>query len=146
MIPSFWLKSIATADLDPREKTYEDLIEHLKKLEVSIPEEVVKKDKPKVSFSEKDIKIPRKDKTHNWKGKDENFRASGQKSCELYKTMKGKDNPAWKTHNTEDSRSKKFYKKRMSDSDDRSSTYNKKSKSSDYKESYAIKSLQLEKK
>ena len=50
MIPSFWLKSMATAGLEPREKTYEELIEHLEKLEVSIPEEVGKKDKPKVVF------------------------------------------------------------------------------------------------
>ena len=145
MIPSFWIKSMATAGLEPREKTYEELIEHLEKLEVSIPEEVVKKDKPTVSFSEKDKKIPRKDKTYNRKGKDENPRASGQKSCELCKMMKGEDNPAWKTHNTEDCRSKKFYKKRMSDSGDRSSTYDKKARSGDYKKSYAIKKSTIRK-
>ena len=43
MIPSFWLKSMATAGLEPREKTYEELIEHLEKLEVSIPEELSKR-------------------------------------------------------------------------------------------------------
>ena len=127
-----------------QEKTYEELIKHLKKLEVSLPEEVVKKDKPTVSFSEKD-KIPRKDKTFNRKGKDEKARSSGQKSCELCKMMKGEDNPAWKTHNTKDCRSKQYYKKRMSDSGDRSSTYDNKSRSSDYKKSYAIKKSTIRK-
>ena len=59
--------------------------------------------------------------------------------------MKGEDNPAWKTHNTEDCRSKKFSKKMMSDSGDRSSSYNKKSGSSDYKKSYAIKKSTIRK-
>ena len=61
---------MAIAGIEPRGKTYEELIEYLEKLEVSIPEEVVKRDKPKVSFSEKDTKIPRKDKTHDRKGRD----------------------------------------------------------------------------
>ena len=127
--------------MNPGEKTYKEIIEHLEKLEVSIPEEVIKKDKSKVSFSDKDTKIPRKDKTHDRKGREEKVRASGQKSCELCKMIKGENNPAWKTHNTEDCMSKKFYKKRMSDSGDRSSSYDKKSRSSDYKKSYALKSL-----
>ena len=111
-----------------------------------IPEEVVKRDKPKVSFSEKDTKIPRKDNTHNRKGKNEKFRASGQKSCELCKMMKGENNPAWKTHNTEDCRLKKFYKKSMSDSGDRSLSYDKSLKVVTTKGPTQLKSLQLEKK
>ena len=59
--------------------------------------------------------------------------------------MKGEDHPAWKTHNTEDCRSKKCYKKRMSDSSDRSSSYDKKSRSSDYKKAYAIKKSTIRK-
>ena len=42
-----------------------------------IPEEVVKKDKPRVTFSEKDTKIPKKEKTHDKKGRDDRSRASG---------------------------------------------------------------------
>ena len=43
MIPYFWLKTMVTAILYTREKTYEELIKHLEKLEVSIPEKAVKK-------------------------------------------------------------------------------------------------------
>ena len=42
MIPSFWINSIATTTLDPREKTYEEIIEHLEKLELSTSEEAIK--------------------------------------------------------------------------------------------------------
>ena len=84
----------------------------MKKLEVSIPEDVVNRGKPRITFSEKDTKISRKEKTHDKKGRDDRSRDSGQKSCELCKMMKGEDNPAWKARNTEYCRSTKFYKKR----------------------------------
>ena len=58
---------------------------------------------------------------------------------------KGEDNPAWKTHNTKDRRSKQYYKKRMSDSADRPSTDYKKSNRGDYKKSYAIKKSTIRK-
>ena len=56
---------MATTGLEPREKTYEELIEYVEKFEMSILEEPVKKDKAKVSISEKDVKITRIEKTHN---------------------------------------------------------------------------------
>ena len=69
---------MAMVGLEPREKTYEELIEHLEKLELSIPEDAVKKDKPRVTFSEKDIKIPQQEKTHDKKG--QHRRSEGQVS------------------------------------------------------------------
>ena len=101
---------MVTTDLEPKQKTCEELVEYLDKLELPIPEEVVKKDKPRVTFSEKDTKIPRKEKANDKKGKDDKARSSRQKFCEMCKMMKGEDNPAWKTRNTEYCRSKKFYK------------------------------------
>ena len=59
--------------------------------------------------------------------------------------MKGEDHLAWKTHNTEDWRSKKYYKKSMSDSSDRPSTDYKKSEKGDDKKSYAIKKSSIRK-
>ena len=53
-------------------------------MELSIPEEVFKKDKTRVSFAEKDVKIPRKEKTHDKKCRnDQKTRSPVQKSYEL---------------------------------------------------------------
>ena len=52
MIPSFWIKSMETVGLEPRE-TYEELIENLKELEMSFPEESPKKEQAKSNFFEK---------------------------------------------------------------------------------------------
>ena len=68
MIHPFWIKSMTTAGLEPRKKTHEEIIEHLEKWEFSILEEAVTKDKPRVAFAEKEIKIPRKEKTQDKKG------------------------------------------------------------------------------
>ena len=38
MSPVIWLGSMTIAGLEPREKTYKDLVEHLGMLEVSLPE------------------------------------------------------------------------------------------------------------
>ena len=59
--------------------------------------------------------------------------------CELCKMMKGEDNPAWKTHNTEDCRSKIFYKKRMTGFGEKSEPDYKRYKRGDYEQSCAIK-------
>ena len=146
MIHYFWLKSMATAGFDPREKTHEELIEHPEKLELFILEEAVKKDKPRVVFSEKDTKISRKERAHDRKGEqDQKARSSGQNSCEPCKMMKCEDNSTWKTHNTRDYRSKKYYKKRISDSSDRSeSDYEKSRRATTRKLTKSI-NLQLEK-
>ena len=48
MIYYFSIKSMATDGLGPREEMYEELIEHLEKLGLTIPEEAVKNDKSKV--------------------------------------------------------------------------------------------------
>ena len=48
MIPVVWLVSMTIAGLDPREKLSEFLVEHLEKLEVSLPKETTpNKDKSK---------------------------------------------------------------------------------------------------
>ena len=39
MYSAVWLRSMTTTGLDPMEKSYEDLIRHLEKLEVSFLEE-----------------------------------------------------------------------------------------------------------
>ena len=43
MLPAVWVNSMTTAGLEPREKTYEELIEHLEKLECSLPDEPIPK-------------------------------------------------------------------------------------------------------
>ena len=111
--------------MSPGGETYEELIEHLEKLEVSIPGEVVEEDKPKVTFYEKDARILRKERTHDKRARDKS-RSSGPKSCGICRMMKGEDHLAWKTYNTEDCRSKKYYTEIMSDSSDMPSSDYKK--------------------
>ena len=43
MFPAIWINIIITAVLEPREESYEDLIEHLEKLESSLPDEPIPK-------------------------------------------------------------------------------------------------------
>ena len=45
MFPAFWVNSMTTADIEPRENTYEELIEHLEKLERSLLDEPIPKKK-----------------------------------------------------------------------------------------------------
>ena len=84
---------------------------------MSISEEYFKKDKAKTNLSEKDTKIPRKEKYQEKKVSfDQKMRTSGWKSGELDRVLNDEDNLSWKTHSTEDCRSEIFYKKRMADS------------------------------
>ena len=53
--------------------------------------------------------------------------------------MKGENNSVWKNHNTEDYKSKRYYKKKMAGSSGNSDPYNKRSRKGDYKKAYAIK-------
>ena len=120
MLPAVWVNSMTTAGLEPREKTYEELIEHLEKLECSLPDEPIPKkmDSKDATKSSSTTSILKKDKVD--KSPKVAFSQGGrekpQKSCELCKVMKGVDNPAWKTRNTKDCRSKEYYKKRMASS------------------------------
>ena len=71
-------------------------------MEVSISQEHVKEELAKVTFSENDTKIPRKEKLHQNKVKfykKEGF--SRSKSRNLCRILKGGDNPTWEIHNTE---------------------------------------------
>ena len=43
VLPTVWINSMITAGLEPREKSYGDLIEHLGKLERSLPDEPIPK-------------------------------------------------------------------------------------------------------
>ena len=45
MLPTVWVNIITTAGLEPREKTYEELFEHLENLECSLPDEPIPKKK-----------------------------------------------------------------------------------------------------
>ena len=48
MFPAVWVNIMTTAGLESREKSYEDLIEYLEKLESSLPDEpIAKKEKSK---------------------------------------------------------------------------------------------------
>ena len=106
MLPTVWVSIMTTAGLNPRGKFYEDLIGHLEKLEVSLPdEEIPKKHKrkdasPDTSFFKKDKKDSKKI-NFGKEAKDHH-----QKSCEICKTLKGSDNPTWNTHTTSEYRSK----------------------------------------
>ena len=112
MIPVVWLVSMTIAGLEPREKLYEDLVEHLEKLEVSPHEEQIpKRDKNKdASVTTSILKKDVKDTKPKFKFVEE-ARRQPQESCELCKVMKGADNPAWKTYNTSECCSKEYYKK-----------------------------------
>ena len=140
MLPAVWVNSMTTAGLEPREKSYEDLIEHLEKLESSLPEESIpRKDKKKDTPAEttsilKKAKVDKSTKVAFGKG----AREKSQKACELCKVMKGVDNPAWKTHNTSECRSKEYYKKRMA-STSRDEPDPKKKKYKGAMSNYAIK-------
>ena len=64
ILPAVWLVSMTIAGLEPKEKSYKDLVEYLEKLEVSLPEETIpNKDKSKdaspdtTSILKKDKKI-----------------------------------------------------------------------------------------
>ena len=119
MLPAVWINSMTTAGLEPREKSYEDLIEHLEKLESSLPDEPIpKKLKSKDAHETTTTSILKKDKDKKNKAHFAKGARGGQtqKSCALCKVMKGEDNPAWKTHNTNECRSKEYYKKRMASS------------------------------
>ena len=58
--------------------------------------------------------MDKKDKKQVKFGKE--ARDHPQKSYELFKVVKGADNPACKTHNTSEGLSKEYYKKRMAGS------------------------------
>ena len=45
MLPVFWVNSMTTAGPEPKEKTYEELIEHLERLERYLPDELIPKQK-----------------------------------------------------------------------------------------------------
>ena len=129
MFPVVLIGSMTTAGLEPREKSYEELVEHLDKLEVSLPEETItRKDKSndaspkKISF--KRDKKDKKDKRNIKVGKI--AKGHHQKSCEIWKALKGSDNLTWKTHNTNACRSKYFYKGRVTSSNNQDKPEKKK--------------------
>ena len=43
ILPTVWINIMITAGLEPREKSYEDLVENLEKLERSLPDESIPK-------------------------------------------------------------------------------------------------------
>ena len=43
ILPAVWVNSMTIAGLEPREKTYKELIEHLEKLECSLLDESIPK-------------------------------------------------------------------------------------------------------
>ena len=108
MLSAVWVNSILTDSLEPREKSYEDLIDRLDKLESSLPDgPIPKKEKnkeitPEITSILKKEKADKKPRVYFAKG----ARDKNQKACELYKVMKGAENPAWKTQNTSECRSK----------------------------------------
>ena len=56
MFPAVWDSIMTTAGLESREKFYKDLIEHLEKLDISLPvEPILKKDKSKDASPETSI-------------------------------------------------------------------------------------------
>lgn len=115
MLPTIWVNSMITAGIEPREKSYEDLIEHLEKLESSLPDEPIPKKEKSKDVPTETTSIFKKEKTDKKPrvafGKG--ARGQTQKACELCKVMKGADNSAWKTHNTSECCSKEYYKKRI---------------------------------
>ena len=60
MIPLYWIKSMAIAGLEPREKTHEELIERLEKIEMSIIEAPVKKTQLRLLFLRQILRSPEK--------------------------------------------------------------------------------------
>ena len=96
MLPAVWVNSMTTVCLEPREKSYEDLIEHLEKLESSLPDEPIpRKDKKKDATSDTTsiLKKAKVDKTTRV-AFDKGARGQHKKACELCKVTKGVDNPA----------------------------------------------------
>lgn len=80
MLPTVWLGSMATAGLEPREKSYEDLLEYLEKLGVSFPEIVIpKKNMGEKASPEKNIQASQKEKNKKTRrsGLAKKRRASG---------------------------------------------------------------------
>ena len=62
MLPAVWVNSMITAGLETREKTYEDLIEHLEKLECSLPDEPIPKKKKSKDTPAETTNILKKEK------------------------------------------------------------------------------------
>ena len=60
MIHSKWVKSMTMAGMEPRNMVYEELVEHLEKLELPLLDDI--KNKSKASFEVGKVKIAKKDK------------------------------------------------------------------------------------
>ena len=77
MLPAVWVNSMTTAGLEPREKTYKELIEHLEKLARSLPDEPIpkKKESKEAAYStsttsiHKKYRPEKKPRVHFGKGK-----------------------------------------------------------------------------
>ena len=127
MIPHSWVTSMMSAGIEPREMGYNELIDHLVNLESTVsassPEDTNHNSKKK--RSEKSSKSGENSKSQNKEHESSSSRNKKNKSCLLCKVLKGESSSAWKTHNTEDCKSKEYYAKKINST----STSNYKAKS-----------------
>ena len=67
MLPAVWINSMITVSLEPRDKTYKELIEHLEKFERSLLDDPIlkKKDSKDAAESTSTASILKKDRPEN---------------------------------------------------------------------------------
>jgi hypothetical protein len=102
-----------SAGIEPREMTFSGLIDHLVNLESTVSaaqteERPAKKQKSNENHHKSD---------KNKKSRGEERKSStpkGNKCCVLCKALKGENSTAWKTHNTDECKSKDYYAKKIS--------------------------------
>ena len=102
MISYNFVTSMINAGIEPRETSYNELIGHLVNIESTITIIYSKEDNS--SKREKDAKkgtIP-----NNGKDRDKERSGSVSKCCILCKAFKGESSSAWKTHKTNEFKSK----------------------------------------
>ena len=110
MIPHNFVTSMVNAGIEPRKMGYKELIDHLVNLESTIT--TTYSEEHSSSKKDKDTKKG----TFSKKGKEKDTKkgtCSESKWCILCKAIKGESNPAWKTHNTNECKSKDYYAKKV---------------------------------
>ena len=135
MIPHNFVTSMVNAGIEPREMGYNELIDHLVNLESTIT--TTYSEEHSSTKKDKDAKkgtFPKKGKD-----KDKGRTGSESKCCILCKAIKGESNPAWKTHNTNECKSKDYYAKKVNSKGSGNNNYDKDKKKNAYKRNKSYK-------
>jgi hypothetical protein len=105
MVPKEWIEKMITAKIEPRSMTIKELVDHLENLELQ--DEAGTAAIPK---KKKDFKSSARKTNHG-------SNSTNEKGCALCKLFKGANSPAWKTHTTEQCKSKGYYSNKLEKAD-----------------------------